>query len=78
MSALDLSPPRTASWPAPRLIGAGLVLLVAGFALIGPLVIPGDPFRQSLLQALSVRPCLLKNSDQYANSGIKGRDFCMK
>lgn len=53
MSALDLSPPRTASWPLPRLIGAGLVLLVVGFALIGPLVIPGDPFRQSLLQALS-------------------------
>ena len=53
MSALDLAPTRAPGLPVTRLIGAGLVLLVAAFALLGPLLIPGDPFRQSLLDALS-------------------------
>ena len=53
MSALDLTPPNAASLPATRVIGAVLVLLTIAFALLGPLVIPGDPFKQSLLKALS-------------------------
>jgi peptide/nickel transport system permease protein len=36
-----------------RSLGAALVLLVAGFALLGPLLIPGDPLAQSLMKALA-------------------------
>lgn len=36
-----------------RWTGAALVAAVLGFALIGPLLLPGDPFAQSLLKALS-------------------------
>lgn len=32
--------------------GAGLVLAVLGFALLAPLLVPGDPFAQSLAKAL--------------------------
>ena len=52
MSTLDLfSPPRR--FPLARGLGAGLVIFVAAFALLGPLLIPGDPLAQSLLKALS-------------------------
>ncbi|KRS10818.1 ABC transporter permease [Roseovarius atlanticus] len=37
---------------AVRLAGATLVAAVLAFALIGPLIVPGDPFAQSLMQAL--------------------------
>ena len=40
-----------ASWP--RLVGLLLVALVAGFALAGPLLVPGDPLAQSLIKALA-------------------------
>lgn len=36
-----------------RWIGAALVAAVLVFALIGPLLVPGDPYAQSLLNALS-------------------------
>ncbi len=36
-----------------RRTGAGFVLLVLAFALLGPLTIPGDPFAQDLIKALS-------------------------
>ncbi|MEQ5868680.1 ABC transporter permease [Sagittula sp. NFXS13] len=39
--------------PVARSLGAALVILVAAVALIGPLLIPGDPLAQSLLKALS-------------------------
>lgn len=39
--------------PMARLVGAALVILVAAFALVGPLLIPGDPMAQSLMNALS-------------------------
>jgi peptide/nickel transport system permease protein len=38
---------------AARTLGATLVFLVAVFALLGPLAIPGDPLAQSLMKALS-------------------------
>ena len=36
-----------------RMIGAGVLLLVAGFALLGPALVPGDPFAQSLMKSLA-------------------------
>ncbi|MGK7752255.1 MULTISPECIES: ABC transporter permease [unclassified Roseovarius] len=37
---------------AVRLAGATLVATVLAFALIGPMIVPGDPYAQSLMQAL--------------------------
>ena len=44
--------PRPASRPL-RMTGGALILAVLTFALLGPLAIPGDPFAQVLLKALS-------------------------
>ena len=38
---------------ATRVAGGALVVLVLAFALLGPLLVPGDPFSQSLTKALS-------------------------
>lgn len=39
--------------PVARLSGGALVAVVLGFAILGPLIVPGDPFAQSLTKALS-------------------------
>lgn len=44
-------PPARIGWTRPA--GGALVFLIAAFALVGPLAVPGDPFAQSLLKALS-------------------------
>jgi len=36
-----------------RIAGAAIVMLVLAFAVLGPLVVSGDPFSQSLMKALS-------------------------
>ena len=51
MSAALAAPGR--SWAWTRSLGAALTLLAAGFALLGPVLVPGDPFEQSLLKALA-------------------------
>lgn len=53
MSVMETVVPRRPAQPVARTIGLVLVLLVAVFAIIGPLVVPGDPFAQSLMKALS-------------------------
>ena len=53
MSVLDLPGPRGTVLSLPRTIGGALVLLVAAFALLGPVAVPGDPFAQVLMKALS-------------------------
>lgn len=52
MTTTEFHAPET-RLPLARFVGAALVILVAGFALIGPLLIPGDPMAQSLMKALS-------------------------
>lgn len=39
--------------PAGPVFGAGLVALVLGFGLLAPVVVPGDPFAQSLAKSLA-------------------------
>jgi peptide/nickel transport system permease protein len=39
--------------PTPRLIGAGLIALVCATACLGPVMVAGDPFAQSLMKALA-------------------------
>ncbi|MGF1621401.1 MAG: ABC transporter permease [Rhodomicrobiaceae bacterium] len=53
MTAIGFPGPRGTILPPPRIVGRSLVLLVAAFALLGPLAVPGDPFAQSLINALS-------------------------
>ena len=53
MTALDIRDAPRAGLPWSRIIGVGLVLMVAGLAALGSLVVPGDPFAQSLVKALS-------------------------
>jgi len=42
----------SSGWPLSRQLGAVILLLGLAFALFGPLVVPGDPFAQSLIKAL--------------------------
>lgn len=51
MTTSTLHLPR--SWPLGRTIGAGVLALVAAFALLGPVLVPGDPFAQSLVKSLA-------------------------
>ncbi|MGR3271575.1 ABC transporter permease subunit [Thalassococcus profundi] len=44
---------RRAMWPAARIVGAAHVLVVALLALLGSVVVPSDPFAQSLVKALA-------------------------
>ncbi len=53
MSVTDTLQLRQTSWPATRIIGAALVLVVALVALLGSVVVPGDPLAQSLMKALA-------------------------
>ncbi|MDD7970902.1 ABC transporter permease [Roseinatronobacter alkalisoli] len=39
--------------PPGRAIGAVVLALMLGFALVGPLLVPGDPFAQSLMKSLA-------------------------
>lgn len=45
--------PDTPSRAPLRIAGAVLVALTLGFAVLGPVAVPGDPFAQSLMQALA-------------------------
>jgi len=40
-------------WPLGRSIGALILAVIALFAALGPLVVPGDPFAQSLMKSLA-------------------------
>lgn len=39
--------------PMGRIIGAAILAVMAGFALLGPVLVPGDPFAQSLMKSLA-------------------------
>ncbi|WP_424926796.1 hypothetical protein [Amaricoccus tamworthensis] len=52
MSMMELSTARGSSRSPSRMVGVALVFLVACFAVFGPVVVPGDPFAQSLINAL--------------------------
>lgn len=44
------------SWrirPSSHAIGVGLLVLIGGFAVFGPVLVPGDPLAQSLLKSLA-------------------------
>ncbi|WFE76918.1 ABC transporter permease [Roseinatronobacter sp. S2] len=51
MTTLANNPPL--NMPLGRAIGAVVLALVAGFALLGPVLVPGDPFAQSLMKSLA-------------------------
>ena len=53
MSVPDVDGTRRAPLSLARAFGAALVLLVAAFAVFGSMLVPGDPFAQSLAKALS-------------------------
>ncbi len=53
MSVVEIHGARRPSLPLARMTGATLVVLVVLFALAGPLLVPGDPFAQSLMKALA-------------------------
>lgn len=53
MSVLDLPAAPRMPLSAARMTGVILIALVAALSVLGPLVIPGDPFAQSLMKALS-------------------------
>lgn len=39
--------------PMSRIIGAAVLSVIAGFALLGSVLVPGDPFAQSLMKSLA-------------------------
>ena len=49
----DIALPMRAPVDRVRWTGAALVAAVLAFALLGPVVVPGDPFTQSLIKALA-------------------------
>ncbi|WP_333829099.1 ABC transporter permease [Pararhodobacter sp.] len=51
MTTLSTTLPRSRN-PG-RIIAVAILALVAGFALLGPHLVPGDPFAQSLMKALA-------------------------
>lgn len=51
MTTLSATLPRSRN-PG-RIIATAILALVAGFALLGPHLVPGDPFAQSLMKALA-------------------------
>lgn len=53
MSALDFPTAPRAHLSSARLIGVVLIASVAVLSLLGPLIVPGDPFAQSLMKALA-------------------------
>lgn len=40
-------------WPGGRVTGAAILALVAAFTTFGPVLVPGDPFSQSLMKSLA-------------------------
>lgn len=40
-------------WPGGRAVGAVIVAVIGLFAALGPLLVPGDPFAQSLVKSLA-------------------------
>ena len=53
MSVVDTYGARRPSLPLARMTGATLIVLIVLFAVAGPLIVPGDPFAQSLMKALA-------------------------
>lgn len=53
VARLDIPLPAAHSRPWARWTGAALMALVVGFALLAPLIFPGDPLRQSLRHILA-------------------------
>ena len=53
MSLVETDAPRGLSLSAPHLIGGALIGLVAALSLLGPALVPGDPFAQTLTKALA-------------------------
>lgn len=53
MSALETFNVRRPAPPLARMMGGAFLMLVVLFAVMGPLVVPGDPFAQSLMKALA-------------------------
>lgn len=55
MTAIRMTANRktAAALPLGRALGAAILVLVAGFALLGPLAVPGDPLAQSLMKSLA-------------------------
>ncbi len=49
MTTTTLSRP----WPSGRIIGAAILTLIAAFAILGPVIVPGSPFAQSLMKSLA-------------------------
>ena len=49
MTTITLSRP----WPSGRIIGAAILTLIAAFAILGPVIVPGSPFAQSLMKSLA-------------------------
>lgn len=49
MTTTTLSRP----WPSGRIIGAAILALIAAFAILGPVIVPGSPFAQSLMKSLA-------------------------
>lgn len=53
MSAVDFPAAPRARLTSARLIGVVLIVSVVALSLLGPLLVPGDPFAQSLMKALA-------------------------
>ena len=53
MSTVDTVAERRMPRPVARILGGALILLVAAVALLGPRLVPGDPYAQSLTKALA-------------------------
>ena len=53
MSVLDLSAAPQPPLSATRRVGVVLIALVAALSLLGPLIVRGDPYAQSLMKALA-------------------------
>ena len=53
MSTVDTVARRRPPRPVARILGGALILLVAAVALLGPRLVPGDPYAQSLTKALA-------------------------
>ena len=53
MTSIAHPPAARAGFPWARSLGAALVALALAFAILGPVLVPGDPFAQSLLKALA-------------------------
>ncbi|SNT72679.1 hypothetical protein [Paracoccus seriniphilus] len=53
MSVLETYEKHDPGQPVARVIGGACIMAVVLFAALGPLMVPGDPFAQSLMKALA-------------------------